>query len=86
MIHPSNTTNQIPALNDLISPSFGTSFLKNGEQDAIDPWGRQNTIAIEPRTAKDGITQIPFVHTSAPDGTAISQYGIGPAATPPSSQ
>jgi hypothetical protein len=68
-------------LNDLMSPpSGGGSLLKNGQRDLIDPWGKPYTYAL--RTMPDG-EQVPFIFTTTPDGIAISQYGVGPAAQPP---
>lgn len=69
--------NQYPSgLGDLLAPPFGgTSFLKNGQEDLIDPWGNQYQIQMI--TGNDG-AEMPLVYTNAPDGTPISQYGAGP--------
>jgi general secretion pathway protein G len=84
MIHPANTGGAQPTLQDLATPSFGTSFLKNGQADLNSPWPTSSaTYILEFRTARDGITLIPFVYITAPDGTQISQYGIGNNAQPP---
>jgi general secretion pathway protein G len=60
-------------------PFGGPSFLRNGEADLLDPWGKP--YQFEPRTRQDGTTYI-IVLTVAPDGTQISQHGIGPNAIP----
>jgi general secretion pathway protein G len=69
--------NQYPTqLQDLLVPPFGgTSYLKNGEQDLIDPWNKQYQIQMI--TGADG-AELPLVFTHAPDGTPISQFGAGP--------
>ena len=66
---------------NLVTPSFGgTSFLKNGESDILDPWGKR--YSFEPKTRPDGTVYI-WVHTTSPDGTQISQFGIGPVNSQP---
>ena len=68
---------------DLVTPFGGTggstSFLENGPSDIIDPWGKQ--YQFEARVKPDGTKYI-LVHTTAPDGTQISQFGIGANAQP----
>jgi general secretion pathway protein G len=65
---------------DLYQPPFGgPSFLRNGAQDTLDPWGRP--YQFQPHTRHDGTTYI-LVSTTAPDGTQVSQHGIGPNAIP----
>jgi general secretion pathway protein G len=61
----------------LLQPPFGgTSFLKNGQEDLIDPWGQE--YQFRPFTQGDGTTIIQVVTHSKHDGTPISQFGIGP--------
>jgi hypothetical protein len=69
--------NQYPQqLQELLSPPFGgTSFLKNGQDDLVDPWG--NPYQIQLIEGQDG-AQLPLVFTRAPDNTPISQFGAGP--------
>ncbi len=55
-------------------PFGGPSFLRNGESDLYDPWGKKYQFQMQPRN--DGTVYI-IVHTTAPDGTIISQHGIG---------
>jgi len=65
---------------NLVSPPFGgQSFLRNGQNDTIDPWGKQYT--FQQQTRQDGTMYI-LVSTTAPDGTQISQFGIGQNAQP----
>ena len=67
-------------IQELYQPSFGgPSFLRNGQQDTLDPWGKP--YQFQPQTRADGTTYI-LVHTTAQDQTPISQFGIGPNATP----
>jgi general secretion pathway protein G len=85
------TTNpQNPGLSDqdklpqspqsLVQPPFGgQSFLRNGSADTYDPWGKQYSFQQQSRS--DGTTYI-LVTTAAPDGTQISQFGIGQNAQP----
>jgi general secretion pathway protein G len=75
---PSNSTGAEPSsLQDLISPPFGgQSFLKDSQKGLRDPWGKE--YQIQRKDMADGST-IWLVYTTAPDGTPISQYGIGQA-------
>jgi hypothetical protein len=67
-------------LSDLLQPPFGgKSFLRNGAADLIDPWG--NAYQMEWRTRSDG-TPFILVRATDPDGTPITQFGIGPTAEP----
>ena len=65
---------------DLIQP-FGSpsSFLEGGRNDLLDPWGKE--YQFERRNRPDGSAYI-VVFTVAPDGTRISQYGVGPNSEP----
>jgi len=69
--------NQYPEnLQQLLQPPFGgTSLLKNGQEDLIDPWGQPYQVQFI--QGNDG-AQLPLVHTTAKDGTPISQFGAGP--------
>src|SRR4051812_33978765 len=69
--------NQYPEnLQQLLQPPFGgTSFLKNGQDDLIDPWGQPYQVQFV--QGADG-SQQPLAHTTAKDGTPISQYGAAP--------
>lgn len=60
-------------------PFGGPSFLKDGESNLFDPWGKK--YQFEARTRTDGTNYI-LVYTTAPDQTPISQYGIGPNSQP----
>jgi general secretion pathway protein G len=55
-------------------PFGGASFLRNGEADTYDPWGKQ--YQFQRHVRQDG-TMYLLVYTTAPDGTPISQHGIG---------
>src|SRR5438105_2622731 len=67
-------------LRDLVEPPFGgPSFLRNGAADSLDPWGKP--YEMERVRRADG-TEYILVKTTAPDGTPISQFGIGRNATP----
>jgi|GEM_PF-1491986 len=69
---------------DLVQPPFGgPSFLRNGQQDILDPWGKQ--YQMQQHTRQDG-TMYMLVTTVAPDGTQISQFGVGPNAIPKQGQ
>jgi hypothetical protein len=74
--NPDNTKHEPPrTLNDLVQPPFGgPSFLRNGAVDLLDPWG--NPYQMQLRKRSDG-TQYVLISTFAPNGTPISQYGIG---------
>jgi general secretion pathway protein G len=67
------------SLYELVDPSQtigGSSLLKNGSEDLLDPWGKEYQV-LEITT--DGQTKDYCIYTIAPDGTPISQFGIGPA-------
>jgi general secretion pathway protein G len=65
---------------NLVQPTFGgQSFLRNGAADTYDPWGKQYSFQQQNRS--DGTVYI-LVTTTAPDGTQISQFGIGQNAQP----
>ena len=63
-----------PAPESLANPGWSTSFLPDGHQSLIDPWGKQYQFQS---TAKDDGTPYILVFTYAPDGTPISQHGVG---------
>jgi general secretion pathway protein G len=65
---------------DLLRP-FGSSssMLEGGQNDLMDPWGKE--YQFERRNRPDGSAYI-VVFTVAPDGTRISQYGVGPNSEP----
>ncbi len=68
------------SLNDLLTPPcHQQSLLRNGVEDLIDPWGKPYELEI--MTGPDD-TERWLVKTTAPDGTPISQFGIGEAAKP----
>jgi general secretion pathway protein G len=64
-------------LTDLLNPPFGgTSFLKDGQNDLVDPW--QQMYQVQQSTGNDGSPMF-IVYTHAKnDQVPISQYGIGP--------
>jgi hypothetical protein len=82
-IHTENTKKEYPhSFDDLLQPPWGgPSLLKNGRDDLLDPWG--NPFQMEVRTKSDGETRYILITTVAPDGTPISQYGIGKKSEPP---
>lgn len=59
-------------------PYGGPSLLANGKEDITDPWGKP--YKFERRTT-DGHVFV-LISTTAPDGTMISQFGIGRNARP----
>ena len=79
--HEANTKHEFPTtLNDLVHPPFGgPSFLRNGETDLRDQWGKP--YQMERARWPDGEEYI-LVTTTAPDGTPISQFGIGKNSRP----
>jgi len=79
-LNPSSGGQYPQDLPSLLNLPWGGSLLKNGQQDIVDPWNKPYTYEL--RTLNNG-EQVPFVHTTAPDGIQISQYGVGPAAQPP---
>jgi general secretion pathway protein G len=80
-INPANPTGDYPSSpQELLQPPFGgASYLTNGMEDLNTPWGQQ--FSLEPQQKPDG-TLYMLVHTTAPDGTPVSNFGIGPKAKP----
>jgi general secretion pathway protein G len=81
-INPANVNSDPPgSLQDLIQPPFGgQSLLRNGPEDLKTPWNGAE-FNLEQHQRQDGTTYY-LVWTKAPDGTEVSQFGIGPAARP----
>jgi general secretion pathway protein G len=79
MTSPANPYGEPPPdLHALYQPQNsvgGTSFLKNGPEDLIDPWGKEFQVK---QITTDGQTVEYCIYTVSPDGTPISQFGIGP--------
>jgi hypothetical protein len=80
--HPNNPKHEFPrALTDLLKPPWGgSSYLKNGRADLLDPWGKEYEIEIS--QFEDGREYV-FIKTTRPDGVLISNFGIGKKALPP---
>jgi general secretion pathway protein G len=79
-LNPANVENRPPVkLLTLVQPGIGSSLLENDYADLVDPWGK--AYRMEYRKLADG-SEYPFIFTTAPDGTRISQFGIGDAAEP----
>lgn len=55
-------------------PFGGSSFLRHGAEGLIDPWEKR--YEMERQQKPDGTAFI-LVKTTAPDGTLITQFGIG---------
>jgi hypothetical protein len=79
--HPANPGHQFPTgVADLIHPAWGGPSLdKYGEEEPHDPRG--NPFRLEHRRTPDGTPSL-VVWTAKPDGTRISQFGVGPLAEP----
>jgi hypothetical protein len=79
--NPANPEGTKPnEIGDLLQPPFGgPSYLRNREADTKDPWGKP--YQIRPQKRADGSEYV-LVTTTTPDGTPISQFGIGEKATP----
>ncbi len=77
--NPANTMQEDPTdLNQLLTPPFGgTAFLKNGQEDLVDPWGQP--YSMKPYAQGDGSEVILVFTQSKNDGVPVSQFGIGPA-------
>jgi general secretion pathway protein G len=79
-INPANDNGYPQSLNELLTPPFGgPSFLKNGVKDLQTPWNQPFNYEQRPRQDQ---TVVPYISTNAPDGTLISNFGIGDKATP----
>ena len=79
--HPANPRHELPdSLDDLDHPPWGGPSLHPlGDTSRPDPWGKP--YQMESATKSNGDKYI-IVKTTAPDGTPISQFGIGPGAKP----
>lgn len=80
-INPGNTDGSYPqALNQLVTPPFGgVSYVKGGQQDLMTPWNQE--FIYEVKTKSDN-SLYPLIYTVAPDGTKVSNFGIGDKAVP----
>jgi general secretion pathway protein G len=86
MLHPHNSGNQPPQDDDwtaLHTPGFGTSFLKNGEEDIIDPWNGRFRFAST--VGEDGGIAIVVYTYSGNDRTPISNFGMADKSRVPQS-
>lgn len=80
-INPANTDGRYPQnAHELLQPHFGGPAMLKGSQDAVSPWPGREYIFTE-KDKGDGTTYL-LVYVTAPDGTDVSQYGIGPNAQP----
>jgi general secretion pathway protein G len=65
------------SVDDLVAPQWGgnvSSFLPDGRNSTVDPWGKQYQMRqIQNEDGTPGV----LVFTTAPDNTPISQFGIG---------
>jgi general secretion pathway protein G len=79
--HPANTDHRLPSrVADLIHPPWGgPSLYRDGAEEPLDPWG--NPFRLEHRRTRDG-EDVVLVWTAKPDGTKISQFGVGQSAEP----
>ena len=82
-INPGSNNTYPTSMQELRQPPWGgTSFLTDPQNDPLTPWNNQE-FAIEMTVASDGSAQgKPYVHTQAPDGTPVSNFGIGDKAMP----
>lgn len=68
--------NMYPAkLADLARPPFGTSFLKNGREDLIDPWGKEYKYKV---VELDSGEQRPYIWSERVVGGKTLVYGKKP--------
>jgi general secretion pathway protein G len=84
-LNPMSGGNYPSQISDLIQPfggQGGQSYLKNGQQDLVSPWGPNQQFVLQTYQNSDGSSR-PLVMITAPDGTQISQFGIGPMSQPP---
>jgi general secretion pathway protein G len=87
-LNPQSGNSYPTSWQDLLVPFGGTggsiSFLKNGQRDITTPWPTSPNPQYQLQVVNnsDG-SSIPLVTCTAPDGTPISQFGIGQLAQPP---
>jgi general secretion pathway protein G len=79
--HPANTDRRLPdRVGDLFRPPWGgPSLYRDGAEEPLDPW--DNPFRMEHRRTPDG-TDYLLIWTAKPDGTKISQFGVGRMADP----
>ena len=77
--HPQNKTGAYPPkLADLVKPPFGgASFLRNGKDDLIDPWGNAYRYAVE--KDKKGVPRVFVWTTRTIDGKTKTIGELPPA-------
>jgi general secretion pathway protein G len=75
---PNNTGTQLQTLSDLAvsGAGYGTAYLKNGMEDLKNPWGGQFDVKFLPGRNGDGSDRY-LIWTQSPDGTYITQFGVG---------
>jgi general secretion pathway protein G len=81
-LDPNSNSTYPTSVQQLVTPPWGqtsTPFLKDITNDILDPWQKPYQIQM---TSLDNQTQTVLIMTSSPQGTPISQYGVGPKATP----
>jgi len=79
--HSANPDHRLPSrVGDLIHPPWGgPSLYRDATEEPLDPWG--NPFRMDHSRTPDGTDYI-LVWTAKPDGTRITQFGIGPRAEP----
>ena len=79
--HPGNARHEPPrTLEELDHPPWGgSSLLPLGSANRTDPWGKPYEFE---RAKKANGDEFIIVKATAPDGTPISQFGIGPNSVP----
>jgi hypothetical protein len=88
-LNPQNNGEYPQNLMDLVASGAGGSQLKNGQNDLYTPWGNNQQFNYEIRQSSNdqsGSTGYPFVYCTAPDGTPISNFGIGQQKAFPTNQ
>jgi hypothetical protein len=79
--HPANPDHRPPGrVGDLFHPPWGgPSLYRHSAEEPLDPWG--SPFRMERRKMPNGGEGFVF-WTAKPDGTRISQFGVGPSAEP----
>jgi hypothetical protein len=75
-LNPASGNEYPKKLTDIVKPPFGgASFVRNGEKDLLDPWGKEYKYALE--ALRDG-TQVPRVWTERVVNGKTKVYGTKP--------
>jgi general secretion pathway protein G len=81
MTDPNNAGIELQSLSDLAQSGegYGTAYLKNGLEDLQAPWPGKTFDVRKVEGGNGDGSDLYLIWTQAPDGTYITQFGVGAA-------